>query len=183
MKRGDLSFGLFWGLALIVFTSCENDLNELRKFELNTEAGSELATTVEMFYSDSAVVRVRVQAPLMKAYTDAKRPRREFPAGVRVEFYDAARRPSSHLTAKYAIRYDNENRVEMRDSVVVWNNLDEKLEAQQMVWDEKTESLTADGFVKISRPGEIIMGYGLVSNLDFTRWHLSRVSGTVKTPL
>ncbi len=168
-------------MSLAVFAACENDLREVQRLAPDAEAGVEVATSVELFYSDSAVVRVRVQAPLMKAYLDPQKPRREFPDGVRVEFFSADRRPSSHLTAKHAVRYDNENRVELRDSVVVWNNLNEKLETQQMVWDDKTEQLTADGFVKISRPGEIIMGYGLVSNLDFSRWHLSRVSGTVKT--
>jgi len=170
-------------LFALVFGSCENDPAEVRRLAPNAESGVEVATEVELFYSDSAVVRVRIQAPLMKAHNDPQKPRREFPSGVEVEFFDAARRPSSRMKAKYAVRYEAESRVELRDSVVVWNNLGEKLEAQQMVWDDKTEQLTADGFVKISRPGEIIMGYGLVSNLDFSRWHLSRVSGTVKTKI
>jgi LPS export ABC transporter protein LptC len=174
---------LFAALALALSTACENDPRDVQRLSPDAESGVETATGVELHYSDSAVVRVRVRAPMMKSYIDPQKPRRVFPQGVGVEFFGPDRRPSSHLTAHYAVRYDNENRVELRDSVVVWNNLGEKLETQQMVWDDKTERLTADGFVKISRPGEIIMGYGLVSNLDFSRWHLSKVSGTVKTKI
>ncbi len=176
---------LFISLSLLIISllsACEN--SELAIKELTTSAGMgvETATDVIMFYSDSAVVRVKITAPLMLNYPlDARRPRREFPKGMKAEFFDAQAHPTSYLSAKKAVRYEGENRVELRDSVVVWNAKKEKLEAQELIWDEANEKVTSSRFVKITRPGEIITGYDLESDLEFNHWKLHRVSGIVKT--
>ena len=72
-----------------LFSACQNELRDITRVQLQSEAGVELAKDIEIFYSDSAVVRMKVKSPLMLYYLDIKNPRREFPKGVEVDFFDA----------------------------------------------------------------------------------------------
>ena len=161
--------------------ACGNSKEELRKLENPADAGMEKAKDVTILYSDSAVVRVRIKAPVMRSKSiNIPNPYREFPNGITVEFFGENRQPTSFLSAKRAIRYDNTNRVELQDSVVIWNYQKEKMEAEVLVWDEHTDRITSERFVRISKADEIIEGYGLDSDLEFQHWTLKRVSGIIR---
>ncbi len=168
-------------LVLILLAACENSKDELERIKAPREAGIEMARDVELLYSDSAIVRMKLNAPLMYYYVDIEKPKREFPEGVEMVFFNEYQQPNSYMSAKYAIRYDNENKAIFRDSVVVWNQKNEKMECEELTWDERSEQVTTKRFVRITKQDEIIEGYDLVSNLDFTRWQLNRVTGIVKT--
>ena len=47
-------------------------------------------------------------------------------------------------------------------------------------WDEKLNKVYTKKFVKITRPGEIIYGYGFEANQDFTRWEINAITGRIK---
>ncbi len=140
----------------------------------------EKAYDVEILYSDSAVVRVRVTSPVMNRYTERKEPHQEFSEGVLVEFLGPNREVSSWLTAKYAIRLENKDQVIVRDSVV-WQSIErEKLETEELIWDERTKKLYTNKFVTIIRPDEIIYGYGFESDQDFKQARIKAIEGTLK---
>jgi hypothetical protein len=46
----------------------------------------EVGRGVEIIYSDSAVVRVRVTGPTLHNFLDRENPRQEFPEGIKMEF-------------------------------------------------------------------------------------------------
>ena len=143
------------------------------------EKAIERARDVEILYSDSAIVRVRIKAYTMLNHLDKKEPRREFPEGFLVDFLDEKKRVSSQLSANYAMQYINESKVYMEDSVVVWNKVGERLEAEELTWDEKNERVFSDEFVKMTTRDQIIYGYGFTSNLEFTRWKIKQVTGEI----
>ena len=167
---------------LILFTvvACENDPAEIEAFFEGIDTSVETASEVEILYSDSAQVKVRITAPTMLRHLDKKDPYQEFIDGVFVEFYNLDKTVSSTLTAKYAIRYDNKSQVIVRDSVV-WKSINrEKLESEELIWEEKSQKVYTKKFVRITRPDEIIYGYGFESNQDFSYSRINAIEGRLK---
>ncbi len=172
----------FWivGTCLLALSACENDLAEVQRFVSREEVYVETAREVEMLYSDSAVIRLRIQAPTLLRHIDRSNPRQEFPDGLRAEFFGGNLRTTSRLSAKYAIRFENKNRIELRDSIVWISTKGERLETDELIWEEDRGRVFTNRFVTITRPDEIIYGYGFESNRDFTEWTIRAIEGRLK---
>ena len=162
---------------LFLFPSCQNDLAEIQRFIKQEETTYETISDFKTLYSDSAVVKVKIEGPTMLRYLDKDKPRQEFPDGMKVEFFTPNQRVTSRLTAKYGMRLEKDKQIIMRDSVV-WESMSKEiLETTELVWDEKEERVFTNKFVVIRRPGEIITGYGFESNQDFTYSKIKSVTG------
>ncbi len=161
---------------------CACDASLKRELPVYTQEDTtvEVGRDVEILYSDSAVVRVRITAPTLQNFTDRDNPRQEFPDGIKVEFLTPTLQVRSVLTAKTAIRRQEKALVVVRDSVVLTTIEQEKLETEELIWDEKTEKISTEKFVKITKPGEIIYGFGLDANQDFSYWKITVPKGTIK---
>jgi len=166
-------------VLMVLGTAClkrEYDLDALRAPQ---EYGIEEARDVEILYSDSARLRVKIEGPLLRRYIYRFRVEEEFPEGVHVTFYDGISRPSAWLSAKYAIRKPQDNETIVQDSVVLFNTQGEKMEGLELIWDENTEMIHTDKFVRITRADEIIYSRGFSSNQDFTEYTLYAVEGNM----
>jgi LPS export ABC transporter protein LptC len=164
-------------LFLFLLPSCQNDLAEIQRFIKQEETTYETISDFKTLYSDSAVVKVKIEGPTMLRYLDKDKPRQEFPDGMKVEFFTPNKRVTSRLTAKYGMRLEKDKQIIMRDSVV-WESLNKEiLETTELIWDEKEERVFTNKFVVIRRPGEIITGYGFESNQDFTYSKIKSVTG------
>lgn len=163
-----------------LITACENDPSEVADLLANLEPEIERAQEVEILYSDSALVKVRIQGETMLTYLDRNDPRQEFPDGVRVEFFGPDGSIASILTAKYGVRIDKKNQILVRDSVV-WQSVEqEKLETEELIWDERMEKVYTQKFVVITRPDEIITGHGFESDQNFDNARINAVDGRIK---
>lgn len=169
------------GLLLLgISYGCQNDLEEVARVITPEELHMEFIENFEMWYSDSAVVRVRISGPQMIRHLDEVDPRQEFPAGVHVEFFGSPNTVTSQLHSKYAIRYEKEDRIIVRDSVV-WRTINQEvLETEELIWDEKNEKVYTNKFVTLRRPDEIIYGHGFESNQDFSRSKVRAIEGRIK---
>ncbi len=174
---------LFFGtLSFLISTTlgCGGDGNELaRANEVLTadQLAIETAKDVEILYSDSAVVRVRINGSRLLNYLDKENPRQEFPEGIKIDFFDKEKNIESTLTAKYAMRDLKRNQVNVRDSVVWKSKKQETLETEELVWNELQGDVRSSKFVKMTKPDEVIVGYGFQSNQDFTRWSITAPQG------
>ncbi|HHH50665.1 MAG TPA: LPS export ABC transporter periplasmic protein LptC, partial [Saprospiraceae bacterium] len=136
--------------------------------------------SVELLYSDSAIVRVRVVAPSMIRHLDRREPRQEFDKGIKVDFFGLHKNVQSKLSANYAIRLINEKKVIARDSVELHSVQNEKLETSELIWDERKQKIYTNKFVMISTPEEKIWGYGFEANQGFTKWSIKAIEGELK---
>lgn len=166
-------------LLMLGLSACENDMAEVQRVISKEERAIERARDVEILYSDSAIVRVRIKAYTMLNHLDKTKPRREFPEGFIVDFFDERKQVVSNLSANYAMHYTSDSKIFMKDSVVVWNKKGERLEAEELTWDEKEKKVYSDEFVKMTTADQIIYGYGFTSNLEFTRWKIKQVTGEI----
>ncbi|MGB1216616.1 MAG: LPS export ABC transporter periplasmic protein LptC [Saprospiraceae bacterium] len=178
-------------MFLIIFTSCENDITEVRKWGHYEDIPTEVGTNVEMLYSDSFQVRVKVFAPRLVRYGGAK-VREEFNEGIEVDFIGNNLKTTSRLTAKRATkktitvkdekgRTKREPVVIIRDSVVLVSNNGEMMKTDELIWFEHSDKLSSNKFVTIIRPDEVIYGYGFDSDKEFGRWRIRSVTGRFKS--
>ena len=158
----------------LVLVSCSNDIEEVNSLLGKEEIKIETAKDIEIIYSDSAQIKLVLEAPVLKRHLDKKSPYEEFDRGIHAEFFDINKRPIAWLDSKYAVRKEKENIILVRDSVVLINRDNEKLETAELIWDEKEQVASTNKFVMITQPekGDTSYGYGFVSNSEFTRFEI-----------
>ncbi len=160
--------------------ACEDTNKETRQVITQDDVAMEVAKDVEILYSDSAVVRVRVTGPVLHNFNDRENARQEFPAGIRIDFLESDLSVRSTLTAKKAVRQQEKGLITARDSVVFATVKQEKLETEELIWDEKSGKVRTDKFVKVTKPGEVIYGFGLEAEQDFSYWKILVPKGRIK---
>lgn len=143
---------------------------------------SQVGDTVTMLYTDSARLKIMVAANRMLVFTDnVSEPFTILPKGVFVTFFDEKETVSATLKANYGVRYENSKRMEVKYAVEVINIAEgTKLETERLVWDEISKRIYTDAFVRITTATEIIMGKGMESNQDFSRYELKQVTGQIQ---
>lgn len=180
MIKQQLSFHFILFALILGLFSCENSIPRAEVTYTQDDTTVEVGKDVEILYSDSAIVRVRVTASLLRNYLERAAPRQEFPNGIKVEFLNAYQKVENTLTSKTAVRDQEKSQVIARDSVVMITAKQEKLETEELIWDEKTAKIRTEKFVKVSKPGEIIYGYGLEAEQDFSYWKILVPKGKIK---
>lgn len=146
------------------------------KKELNVE----IAKNVEILYSDSAIVRMKIIAPEMHRHLSKTNAKEEWPKGIHVDFYDLNKNSTAWLDAKYAIRIDKENKIIVKDSVVLHNQQGDILKSSELLWDQKKEILSTDEFVQIIQTSsqDTIYGFGFETDKDFKKFIIKRKFST-----
>jgi LPS export ABC transporter protein LptC len=151
------------------------------KLPRNKLSPSQVGDSVTMLYTDSAQLKIMLKANRMLMFSkNVSEPFTVLPKGVFVTFFDEEEKISATLKANYGVRYDITKRMEVKYAVEVVNKNGEKLETEKLIWNELTKKIYTDAFVKITTDKEIIMGKGMESNQDFTKYELKQVTGTIQ---
>ena len=173
MKKTDI----FYFLIIILFSfACSNDQGVINEMFETIDTEIEFAKDVSVIYSDSAKVRMKVTGPELERHVGKQNPRDLFTNGVHVEFLDENQKALSWLDGRYLERADKTGMVFVRDSVVLYNTKNEKLETSELIWDEANEIIFTDKFVRITQPekGDTSYGYGFETNKDFTEFTIKK---------
>lgn len=167
-------------LSMLLFASCENDIAEVNRLFSKQETQVEVTRGVELLYSDSARLTMRIECPVLVRHLDKLNPWQEFPEGILVEFYNDEGNKKGSLSADYATRDENANKFVVRKNVVWVSKNGEQLETEELIWDEVENRVFTNKFVVVKRTDEIIYGHGFESNSDFTRWKIRAIEGRVR---
>lgn len=167
--------------AFFIGCSSNHSIDEMEAYhQLRDSLTVEVAEQVEIIYTDSAVLRAKIKAPLMKRFPDKENPKLEMPEGVNATFYNEINEVTSRLTAKYAIHNEKEDIIEIRDSVIVVNKNDEEIRTDELIWDKKNRRVTSDKPVRVRiRDEKIIKAEGFESDEDFLNYKFTKVTGIV----
>jgi len=173
---------LYFLIIFSLFLSCTNEVQDINALFTDQELLTEVATDVEILYSDSSYVRVKIEAPKMIRHLENKENVEEFPDGVNVTFYNEAGRAQSWLEANYAIRKEKEGKVYVKDDVLVYNKKDDKMRTLELIWDEKEKIIHTEKPVLIMQPslGDTLFGFGVVANEDFSRFEIKKKMSAIK---
>lgn len=163
------------------FSSCTNDLKDVMALPRNTLSPSQIGDSVTMLYSDSTQLKIMLKANRMLLFDkNVSEPFKVLPKGFFVTFFDEHEKVSATLKGDYGVQYDISKRMEAKYAVEVVNKEGVKLETEKLIWDANTKKIYTDAFVKITTATEIIKGYGMESNQDFSKYKLKKLTGTIQ---
>ncbi len=163
--------------ALAMLFSCRGDLEAIDSLTQEEKGPMESAFQVEIIYSDHGQVRMILNAARMDRY-EGEKPYLEMPEGIHMIFYDTLMQESSSLRAQYAISYEDSELIEARRDVIVINDLGERLNTEQLIWDQKEARIYSGTFVKVTTEEEVLYGDGFESDERFDRWRILNPHGT-----
>ena len=177
-KKLRKAFSLLFTVFLLA--ACENDLQEvnaLSEKKTSVEEGHQIVS----YLSQSAKMKAKLTAPLMRRYqTDS--PYVEFPRSLHVDFFDDSLRIESKLEARYGRYKENEQKVFLKDSVVVSNLKGDTLWCRELWWDQQLQQFYTNKAVRIRRPDLMIYGKGLKAAQDLSWYNLDSVFGIMQVP-
>jgi LPS export ABC transporter protein LptC len=117
--------------------------------------------------------------PIMEQYDNPGTSYYEFKMGLYVDFFDRDKNPSGSISAKYARYIEHSNLWELKDSVVVINENQEKLETESLFWDETKDLIYTAQPIKLTSDDQIIMGTGFESDSHLRKRVIRRISATI----
>jgi LPS export ABC transporter protein LptC len=182
MKHSNHKFILFSIIILIagLVISCENKIPTIPKSDLLT-LPTTTAKDFKITLYDSGLIQLNLSAPLLEKYDNTEPPFSEFKSGIKVLLYDGKETYQAKVTAKYAKCTDN-NLWELRDSVIVINEKDERLETEVLYWDQEKDKIYTDRFVKITSEDQVTNGIGFESDTHLNRRRIFKVTATISMP-
>ena len=157
--------------------SCENKLPVITKSDLLT-LPSLTGKGVQTILNDSGRVQLIMTAPLIEQYDKADPTFSEFRSGIKVDIYNGKDKPEAKVTAKYA-KCTSNNLWELRDSVVVINEKNEKLETELLFWNQEKDHIYTDRFIKITSEDEIIQSIGFESDSHLVNKKFFKVTADI----
>src|SRR6056297_2325596 len=92
-------------LGMLVLFACSNDMATVSSISEEEEMPVDIAKDVQITYSDSGNIKMRLNSELMKTY-EGEEPYMEMPEGLYVRFYDSSGNIKSTLTSNYAISHE-----------------------------------------------------------------------------
>ena len=166
---------LFFPLLGLFLFSCERDVSNLE--EIEAYEGPWLTShNITTRYSDSAIVRVIVQAKTQFQFENGDA---EYPEGLFMTFYDKEGGKTNTLTSGRGFFTKAENLYKAQDDVVI-NSLEKKqiLSTEVLFWLPNEKRIFTDEFVTIETEDEILRGHGLEAPEDFSTYRILRPTGT-----
>jgi LPS export ABC transporter protein LptC len=157
-------------LGCFFFCACENKIEEVDKFAKKTVSVEE-GKNIESYLSNGGVLRARLTAPVFLRH-QTEIPRVEFTKTLHVDFYDSLKRIESQLFAKYGEYKENESKVFLRDSIIVFNVKGDTLRTDELYWDQNRQVFYTERPVEISQTfpqRQKLYGIGLIANQDLSR--------------
>lgn len=157
--------------------ACENDMQAIMQLDAK-KAAVEEGVDIETIFSQHGRVKAKLMAPVMDRHLE-KPPFIEFNKGLRVIFYNDSLTVESNMRARYGKYFEEEGNVILKDSVVVINKENKRLDCNELHWDAKRELFHTNKPVRISTATDTIWGTGLESNQDFSNYKILHVSGPI----
>jgi len=153
--------------------ACENNVNEVQALSSRL-GGVDIGKDVTIYISTGGKMSAKLMAPLMKKYLLDSGKMIEFPNTIKVDFYKDSLHIESKLTANYANYKEAENKIYLKDNVIIYNVLGDTLWCKEMIWDQNTSKFITDQDVVVKQHNPIakIYGKGLEANQNLTDIHI-----------
>lgn len=167
----------------VLLSSCVNDMDTINKF-IDTEIEPDLLSeNVELLYSDSARLMMRMKTPLIKIFSTATEQRKEFPEGIHVWLYEKTGELKAEITANWAKQDELTDLWEARSNVIITNAEGRRLETEQLFWDRPKGEVYSKKYTKVTgTDGSYEMaGETFWGKQDFSQYKFPNKSGVAKS--
>jgi LPS export ABC transporter protein LptC len=157
-------------LFVTMLFSCQDRLNEVRKWDLDEGKPQTAGKGINLFYTDSGKVKANLRTPLMNDFTHLDFSYREFPDGLELDFFDEENKKNT-IIADYGIMYEQTDLVDLQGNVVITTADSTVLKAKQLYWDQQRGWVFSDinYNVKLNN-GALNEGEGFDANEKFDKF-------------
>lgn len=169
--------------VLLYVAGCKNDIEVVNALTNELDLPNQSGKNIEFQLTDSGKLKLIFRAPIGERYVkENEEPYREFPKGIEVMFFNDEEILESKITAGYAKQWEEQMLWKANDSVVAQNVLTgERLDTEELFWDEKNKQIYSNVFTKITNEDGIFYGEkGFEADQDLENYKLIGSSGTVK---
>lgn len=169
-------------IAIILFAACSSDKakqNVAKSLQADTMLFSQEGKNVTVTYTDSGNLKASIFAPVFIGYKKEGNDIIKMPKGVKGEFFNNLGIKESTLTAEKGISYQTKKITEVWQNVVVTNFKGERLNTEKLIWNQNTQKIYTDKFVRITTANEILTGEGMEAEQDFTKWVILKPRGSI----
>ncbi|WP_200975374.1 LPS export ABC transporter periplasmic protein LptC [Echinicola sp. 20G] len=159
-------------LVIVMAASCRESV-DLRQLE-NYDGPVRVTTAMEVFRSDSAVVRIKMTAPRQLVFSNNDM---EFPEGILIHFYETDGVLSSTIRADRAY-YDHKENLYRGEGDVRVHNIEKgnKLNSEELFWDERKGIIFTEKFVTVTKKnGTVIHGTGMEADESFNEYTFYKI--------
>ncbi len=165
--------------SAIFFWGCGSATQSTSTEESTTrQVMTQQSEDLTMLYSQQGNRSYRFRTPLLERYDVAQEPYMEFRRGVEVQTYnDSTHQEDSRLTANYAIFLIDRELWEAKGNVVVINASGQRLETEQLFWDQKSKRIYSNVDSRLTQGTDVIVGEGFESDENFEEYSFRRPKG------
>jgi LPS export ABC transporter protein LptC len=165
---------------ILLTSSCKNDPKEIDRLVNKSTIQQDIAHDVTIIFSKNGNTRARLYAKEFIRNEIAKPPFTDIKKGMKMEFFDDSLHVESTLTALYARYYEKQGNILIRDSIVVVNKKGERLQTQELVYNQSVKKFYTEKFVRITTATQVMFGDGLEANEDFTWYEIKHPKGIIQ---
>jgi len=173
---------LFPGVLFLLFmmTACKNDPNTIRALTSRSLGQEDRAKDVTIIISEHGKVKVQLFAHDFIRNEMAKPPYTDMKNGVKAEIYNDSGVIENTITARNARYYEEQGNILVRNSVVIVNRKGDKLNTEELVWNQNIRKIYTEKAVKITTPTQVLFGDGLDANEDFSSYQIKNFKGSIQ---
>jgi LPS export ABC transporter protein LptC len=137
-----------------------------------------IAYNIRMTYTDSAVVKAILTAPINLDFTHLSFKYSEFPEGLKIIFFNNKNEENT-LVADYGILYNQTKIVDLQGNVVLLSHDGSRLETDQMYWDSEKEWLFTEQPFTFENVNYDMAAIRLDTNKEFSKFKTGKLTGTM----
>ncbi|MFQ3598138.1 MAG: LPS export ABC transporter periplasmic protein LptC [Chloroherpetonaceae bacterium] len=133
----------------------------------------------KIVFSDSGRVKAILVTPYLAQYSRQGALERQMDSTFRVDFFDEFGKHTSFITANRAKVHPNSD-MEAFENVLVVSDDCTRVTTEYMKWTASDKKIRSDKFVTITKPTEILSGYGFESDQSLKNYRIFKVKGQMK---
>lgn len=132
---------------------------------------------IKVIFADSAYTKAILRAEKGRVYQDNQETFLD--NGLIVEFFSKESKMRISILTADSARIDDatKNMLARGNVVVISDSTGNKLETSVLEWNNSTQKIYSNEYVKITTRNEIITGYGFVSDQNLDNYKINKVSG------
>lgn len=135
------------------------------------------STEVTTYISDSGMIRYKIITAEWNIYSEIDSPYWAFEKGIYLEKFDTLFNLDASIKADTAYYYEYKKLWKLSSNVHIRSQKGDQFDTELMFWDQKTEKIYSDRFIKIEQPDKILTGYGFESNQQMTEYQIFNNTG------
>ncbi len=168
-----------WATVMFVlFPACSGKDKDLAEAITERDSLPTMRTLgVETLISDSGITRYKIIAEEWEIYDKKNPPYWSFEKGVYMEKFDTLFRIDASIKADTAYYYEKKKVWELRSNVHIRSLQGDKFDTELLFWDERSQKIYSDKYIRIEQEDKIITGYGFESNQQLTEYQIYNNTG------